>query len=126
MFALIAGSLLSSSLRDFGSAFPQSKGKIMQITSPFISGRRISGTLKLRSSVLAAETTIRSQGPRTTVLPPDKWESIEASWAAMKKRTRGGCAPYAVDLPRLLVLPRDRQPTESPIDLQSDLVVPNN
>ena len=63
----------------------------MEHTSPFVSGRRISGTLKLQSSALGAETAPRSQAPPTTVRPPDKWEVVEASLAAMTNRTRGGC-----------------------------------
>ena len=93
----------------------------MEITSPFIRGRRISRLLKLQSSVLGTEITVRSQAPRKTVRPPDKWEVIDGSWAAMTKRTRGGCAPCAVDLPRLLVLPPGRHRAGSPVGLPSNL-----
>jgi len=59
----------------------------MEHTSPFVSGRRFSGTLKLHSSALCNGTAPRSQAQSKTVWPPDKWEVVEASWAAMTKRT---------------------------------------
>ena len=97
----------------------------MEDTSPFVNGRRISGTLKLQSSAPRTETAPRSQAPPMTVRRPDKWEVVEASWAAMTKRTRGGCAPRAVSPPPHSVLPHGRQRAETPTGLPSDLVAPN-
>ncbi len=76
----------------------------MEHIPEFVSARRISGTLKLRSNALGSETALQSQAPRETVRLPDEWEVIEASWAAMAKRLRGGCAPRAVDLAKQAVL----------------------
>ena len=97
----------------------------MQHPTPFGSGTRISGILKLQSSAPGLETAPRAQASRTRGRSPDNWEVIEASWAAMTKRTRGGCAPRVVDATPQSVLPLGRQRAETPIGLPSDLVAQN-
>ena len=94
----------------------------MQHPTPIDSGTRIAGTLKLQSNPRRMETAPRSQASRTTVRSPDKWEVVEASWAAMTKRTQGGCHSRVVDATPQSVRPLGRQRAETPIVLPSDQV----
>lgn len=97
----------------------------MQHLTPVDSGTRISGTLKLQSVTIGLQTAPRSQASRTGVLSPEKWEFIEASWAAATKRMQGGCTPGIVGATPQSVLPLGRKSSETLVGLPADLVAQN-
>lgn len=94
----------------------------MQHPTPVDSATRISGTLKLQSATLGLQTALRSQASRTGVLLPEKWEVVEASWAAATQRMQGGCTPGIVGATPQSVLPHGRKSAETPVSLPADLV----
>lgn len=97
----------------------------MQNPTPFDSGARLTGTLKLQSNALGLETAPRSHASSTTVWSPDRWTVVEVSWAAMIKRMQGGCELRVVDATPQSVRPFGCQRAETPIVLPSDKVAQN-
>ena len=81
----------------------------MEHTPTNVSSRRIFGTLKFQSPAPGSGAAPQTQAPPTTVQLPDSWDIIEAKWAAMAKRVRGGNARRAADaLPPSVVQPHLR------------------